>query len=92
MVIKLQDLQQRVEREELTQNLLQEEASITTNLYKDYRDEKDYWNLKSCSPWLMTGVRNTYFTTKQNLDKYKIRSPKLWGYMDNQKRPKKISN
>jgi hypothetical protein len=62
----LQTLQLQMEDVDITNNLLQEEVLLQTQIQWELRREEEYWRIKSISLWLHGGDRNTNFFHKQD--------------------------
>jgi hypothetical protein len=58
-------VQQRLEEEEVTESLLNQEKEANQQLHHSLRREEEHWRLKSRSLWLKAGDSNTSFFHKQ---------------------------
>lgn len=56
---QLEEIQGKLEREQVSQALVQEEQDIFHRYQKSLRGDKENWRLKSCSLWLQAGYQNT---------------------------------
>ena len=58
---KLTDLQMEMENKDITNQDLSKEQAAQFNSYRAFRQEEEYWRIKSCSLWLIDGYRNNTF-------------------------------
>lgn len=61
----LHSLQNNMESKIINENLLEKEIRAQRAAYKSFRNEEEYWRLKSRSLWLKGGDRNTSFFHRQ---------------------------
>jgi len=57
----LQTLQTKMEKKDVTTELLEKETKSQRSAHQTFRKEEEYWRLKSRSLWLKAGDRNTSF-------------------------------
>jgi hypothetical protein len=58
---KLEEIQERMENNEVLPNLLKQEQTVYQKYVKSLKDEESMWRLKSRCPWLQDGDKNTSF-------------------------------
>ena len=54
-----------MEELEITSSMLEKEKQAQFNSFRAFRQEEEYWKLRSRSTWLRAGDRNTSFFHKQ---------------------------
>jgi ribonuclease HI/exonuclease III len=64
-VSNLEALQAEIENKEITAELLEQETKAQASAYRSFRNEEEYWRIKSRSLWLEAGDRNTSFFHRQ---------------------------
>ena len=75
---KLEEIQLEMEELEITSSMLEKEKQAQFNSFLAFKQEEEYWRLKSRSTWLKAGDRNTsFFTNSIELDFLKIISQKF---------------
>ena len=62
---KLEEIQMEMEESEITPALLEKEQREQFNSFRAFRQEEEYWRLKSRNTWLKDGDDNTSFFHKQ---------------------------
>jgi len=62
----LENLQDNMERKEITTELLEQETKAQCSTYQALRKEEEYWRIKSRSLWLKVVDRNTSFFHRQH--------------------------
>ena len=56
---KLEEIQLEMEELEITSSMLEKEQQAQFNSICAFKQEEEYWRLKSCSTWLKAGDQNT---------------------------------
>ena len=57
----LESIQQKMETKEITPQIRNEEIEIGYNIFKEQREDKEQWRLKSRSLWLKVGDKKTSY-------------------------------
>lgn len=62
---QLEELQLGLEEKDISPMDLDNEKSAQRKAYSSFRNEEEYWRLKSCSLWLKAGDKNTTYFHRQ---------------------------